>query len=124
MNRAELEKWLGENQERAVALNEVAALLHVVVDASREAVVFSNADELRELRFAIAVLRDVFPSDDDVQRWLRAPMRALAGDAPATLLSAGRVREFVDLAVAEWNRPRISFTTRARQAAPRVTERR
>ena len=120
MNRHELQQWLGESEDRAVALGEIATLLHVVIDASRQSVAFANAQELRELRFAIAVLRDVFPNDEDVRRWLRAPRQAFDCDAPADLLSAGRIRDFVDLAVAEWNRPRASFDLRSREAMARL----
>jgi len=106
MTKNELEQWLGEHKARSVALGEIAEVLHIVMDASRRSLALTGPDELRELRFAVAVLRDVFPNDDDVRAWLTAPARDLNGAAPADLLSAGRVREFVDLTVAEWNRPR------------------
>ena len=120
MNRHELEKWLGESDDRAVALGELAALLHVVIDASRQSVAFTNTQQLRELRFAIAILRDVFPRDEDVRAWLRAPQLALDEESPGDLLSAGRVREFVDLAVAEWNRPRPPVSLRLREVPARL----
>jgi hypothetical protein len=106
MNKRDLEQWLGELDSRSVALNEIAEVLHVVMDASRRSLALNGPDELRELRFALAVLRDVFPHDDAVRAWLATPSRDLHGEAPADLLSVGRVTEFADLAVAEWNRPR------------------
>lgn len=106
MNRKELAQWLGERASTTVALGEIAEVLHVVIDASRRSLAFANAEELRELRFAIAVLRDVFSSDDDLRAWLRAPHDLLDGEAPADLLDDSRVRAFADLAVDEWNRPR------------------
>ena len=106
MNRQELAHWLGESASTSLALGEIAEVLHVVIDASRRSLAFANAEELRELRFAIAVLRDVFSSDDDLRAWLRAPHGLLDGEAPADLLGDGRVRAFADLAVDEWNRPR------------------
>jgi hypothetical protein len=106
MNRKELGQWLGERATATLALGEIAEVLHVVIDASRRSLVLANAEELRELRFAIAVLRDVFSSDDDLRAWVRAPHAGLDGDAPADLLAGSRVREFADLAVDEWNRPR------------------
>ena len=106
MNRQELAQWLGERASTTLALGEIAEVLHVVIGASRRSLAFANAEELRELRFAIAVLRDVFSSDDDLRAWLRAPHALLAGDAPADLLDDSRIRAFADLAVDEWNRPR------------------
>ena len=106
MNRKQLAQWLGETDSESVAFSELAELLHLVLDASRRSLSLAGADELREVRFALAVLRDVFPHDDDVRTWLSAPVPELSGVTPADLLSAGRVRDFVDLAVSEWNRPR------------------
>jgi len=106
MNRQELAQWLGERASTTLALGEIAEVLHVVIDASRRSLAFANADEVRELRFAVAVLRDVFSSDDALRAWLRAPHPALGGDTPADLLANSRVRAFAELAVDEWNRPR------------------
>jgi uncharacterized protein (DUF2384 family) len=105
MNRMQLAQWLGEADAESVAFSEIAELLHLVLDASRRSLALASADELREVRFALAVLRDVFPHDDDVRAWLSAPAPELTGATPADLLSTGRIREFVDLAVTEWNRP-------------------
>jgi uncharacterized protein (DUF2384 family) len=105
MNRMQLAQWLGEADSESVAFSEIAELLHLVLDASRRSLALASADELREVRFALAVLRDVFPHDDDVRAWLSAPAPDLTGATPADLLSTGRIREFVDLAVTEWNRP-------------------
>ena len=106
MDRRQLAQWLGELGSEGVALTEIAELLHFVLDASRQSIALASPDELGELRFALAVLRDVFPRDDDVRAWLVLQSPELNGAMPADLLSAGRIREFVDLAVAEWNKPR------------------
>jgi hypothetical protein len=106
MNRNQLAQWLGEEESESVALSEIAELLHLMLDASRRPLAIAGAEELREVRFALAVLRDVFPHDDAVRAWLTAPASALNGESPADLLSIGRIQEFVDLAVTEWNRPR------------------
>lgn len=105
MDRKQLAQWLGEADSESVALSEIAELLHLVLDASRRSFALAGADELREVRFALAVLRDVFPHDEDVRAWLTAPAPHPSGETPADLLSMGRIREFVDLAVTEWNRP-------------------
>jgi Protein of unknown function (DUF2384) len=112
MNRQELEQWLGDRDARPLVLSDVAEVLHVIIDASRQPVALDDAAALHELRFAIAVLRDVFARDADVRRWLLAPSSAVDGLTPADLLSTGCVREFADLAVAEWNRPRAGHATR------------
>ena len=114
MNKNELAQWLGEHDSRSFALSEIAEVLHIVMDASRRSLALTGPAELRELRFAVAVLRDAFPNDNDVRAWLTTPAVDLDGAAPADLLSSGRVREFVDLAVAEWNRPRGFRATRPR----------
>ena len=117
MNRQELEQWLGDRDSRPLGLSDIAAVLHVIMDASRRPVAVEDADALRELRFAVAVLRDVFGRDEDVRRWLLTPSSAVDGLTPADLLSSGSVPEFVDLAVAEWNRPRVTYRARARALA-------
>ena len=109
MNRHELELWLGDRDARPLALGDIADVLHVIIEASRQPVALDDAGALRELRFAVAVLRDVFARDEDVRRWLLAPSTAVDGLTPADLLSSGCVREFTDLAVAEWNRPRAVY---------------
>jgi hypothetical protein len=106
MNRAELEHWLGELSSEAVPFAQIADVLHILVEASRRSVAIADAGELRELCFAVTVLRDVFPDDTRIRSWLRTPLAAIDGVAPADLVAAGRIHEFADLAVVEWNRPR------------------
>lgn len=120
MNKKELEQWLGELDSRSVALSDIAEVLHLMLDASRRSLALAGADELRELRFALAVLRDVFPHDDSVRTWLTTSVPELQGAVPADLLSSGRIRDFADLAVAEWNRPRTSRPLRNRAMLARV----
>ena len=118
MNRQELEQWLGDRDSRPLELSDIAAVLHVIMEASRRPVALDDADALRELRFSVAVLRDVFSRDEDVRRWLLTPSRAVDGLTPADLLSSGAMSEFVELAVAEWNRPRPRYPARAYALAP------
>lgn len=110
MNRYELEQWLGDRDARPLVLGDVAEVLHVIIELSRQPVAVDDPEALRELRFAVAVLRDAFACDEDVRRWLLAPSAAVDGLTPAELLSSGCVREFTDLAVAEWNRPRAVYS--------------
>lgn len=115
MTRHELEQWLGEADADSIAWGDVAEILHIVVEASRRSLAIADTVELRELRFAVAVLRDVFPKDSGVRAWLRSPSADMSGMTPADLLSGGRVREFAELAVMEWNRPRVSTIARRRE---------
>lgn len=114
MNREELEQWLDASEVRTLGLGELAHVLHVAVDARRDSVALANVAELQSLRFAIAVLRDVFSSDEGVRGWLTSPSPALDGVAPIELLAAGRVHELADLAVNEWNRPRAGSASSRR----------
>lgn len=113
MNRQELEQWLGDRDARPLASSDIAEVLHVTIGAPRPLVAATSASALHELRFAVAVLRDAFACDEDVRRWLLAPSRVADGLTPADLLSSGCVREFADLAVAEWNRPRAAYGARS-----------
>ena len=114
MDKQQLEQWLGDLDSRSVALHEIAEILHVVLDASRSSLALADGEELRALCFAFAVLRDVFPRDEDIRGWLIRPWTGADGVTPASLLSLGRVSEFCDLAVAEWNHPRASAASRYR----------
>ena len=124
MNRQELEQWLGDRGTRPLALSDIAEVLHVIIEASRQPVALDDAGALHELRFAVAVLRDAFACDEDVRRWLLAPSRAADGLTPADLLSSGCVREFADLAVVEWNRPRAVYAPRLESSRERRLEHR
>lgn len=124
MNRRELEQWLGDRDGRPLVLSDVAEVLHVIMDASRQPVALEDADALRELRFAVTVLRDAFQRDEDVRRWLLAPSGAVDGLTPADVLASGCVREFADLAILEWNRPRAAHASRAEPTRGRRLEHR
>jgi hypothetical protein len=122
ITREQLEEWLGEADSGAVAWGEILDILHVVLEASRRALAIADTQDLRDLRFAVAVLRDVFPTDARVRDWLNQPSADLHGVAPADLVSAGRFSDFADLAIAEWNRPRRSTLERVpRYKAPALT---
>lgn len=112
MDRQQLAQWLGEMEAEPVSFGKIAEVLHLVVDASRRPLALAGVEEVRELRLALTILRDVFAHDADVRAWLAAPMSELSGATPADLLSAGQIRQFVDLAVTEWNRPRAFRQTR------------
>lgn len=106
MNRQELQQWLGAADSAGLAFDDVAEVLHLVLDASRKPLAIADAEELRTLHFTLVVLRDAFVTDADVRNWLGQPLAILGGSSPADLLSEGRVDELAELAIQEWNRPR------------------
>jgi hypothetical protein len=105
MNRQDLEQWLGAVDSSGLEFDEVAEVLQLLLGASRRSLAIAGAEELGTLRFALAVLRDVFATDADVRDWLTRPSALLDGRSPADLLSAGRIDELADLAVGAWNQP-------------------
>jgi antitoxin Xre/MbcA/ParS-like protein len=56
----------------------------------------------RSLGFAIAMLRDIYGSDEEIRDWLGRPAREL-GAKPIDLLRAGNVRDVESLLVRHWN---------------------
>ena len=54
-------------------------------------------------RFVLAVLRDLFASDVDVQIWLTTPRAELGGASARELMTTPRVREVESLVVHLWN---------------------
>lgn len=53
--------------------------------------------------FVLAVLRDMYEHETDVERWLNAPHVEFAGRSAVELLSAGRVTDVERLLVEHWN---------------------
>ena len=101
-----LEQWLCDPALPLPSLSEIAETFGVgfaVVDADDE-------ERLaRGLRLSLAILRDVFPTDEALRRWLRAPSFELGGDRPFDLLLAGHAERLELCAVRAWNRMSQSF---------------
>jgi hypothetical protein len=53
--------------------------------------------------FVLAVLRDIYADESDVERWLNTPHNELGGRAAVDLLSAGRVTDVESVLVHQWN---------------------
>jgi hypothetical protein len=53
--------------------------------------------------FVLAVLRDIYTDESDVERWLHTPHNELGGRAAVDMLSAGRIREVESVLVQHWN---------------------
>ncbi len=54
-------------------------------------------------RFVMAVLRDMYPDDREILRWLNESRPELGGDCARTLLTTERASEIESLVVREWN---------------------
>ena len=103
----ELERWLCDPSNQGPDIEEVARVFDVHFEARSPAE--ADAIALR-LRLALAVLRDVFPTDDAIRRWLRGPKLELGGERPLDLLLAGRAERLEVCAIREWNRATRVFT--------------
>ena len=63
----------------------------------------SLSEGAQSRRFVLAVLRDLFPNDIDVQLWLTTPRPELRGVAARELLTSHRIGEVEALVVRLWN---------------------
>ena len=100
VRREELERWLCGPGSPVPSFDGMASLFGLCFDAP----VCDAATMPHRLRFAAAVLRDAFPTDAAVRRWLRTPAAELDGERPLDLLLRGHVERLEELAVDVWNR--------------------
>jgi hypothetical protein len=104
MRRSELAAWLCGPDAVVPPRERVLAALGLPAGA---------AASPESLRFVLAVLRDLYPGDLDVRRWLRLRRAELGGSRPADLLLAGRIAEVEELAVADWHTPEAAESVTA-----------
>lgn len=64
----------------------------------------SLSESAQSRRFVLAVLRDLFPNDIDVQIWLTTPRAELRGASARELLTSDRIGDVESLVVRLWNR--------------------
>jgi hypothetical protein len=96
----ELAQWLSSARTPAPRRDDLAAIgLAVAGLTERECSALAQ-----RLRFTLAVLRDVFPADLDVRRWMHTPSTERCGERPLDVLLSGRIDQLERLAVGEWNR--------------------
>ena len=114
MNRNELQTWLCGPDAPILTQAEIATLLGVPADSLRDTTLLRVSTRLDGLRFALAVLRDTFATDDDVRRWLGAPRPELGGSRASDLLLGGRTRPVEDLAVDAWRRASLVLASGTR----------
>ena len=53
--------------------------------------------------FVLAVLRDMYEHETDVERWLNTPHVELGGRSAVDLISAGRITDVETVLVEHWN---------------------
>lgn len=121
MTKQELEMWLCGPDAPVLAPAEIAAALGLSMQDVGDSTFLRAADRLRGLCFTVAVLRDLFPTDEDVRAWMRRPHLELNGRRPIDVMRAGGVRAVGELASEHWRRPGVAFTYAG--ARERVVER-
>lgn len=97
---AELARWLLDPAAPAPSLEDLAVAFGLHLRAPQGA---SPSALPRRLHFALAVLRDTFPDDAAVRRWLRRPAAFLGGERPLDALLHGRIDRLEAVAVRAWN---------------------
>jgi hypothetical protein len=103
MERDELEQWLCGPDTLPLSPIAAAEALGLPADALEDTTLLRTAACVRALQLTLAVLRDVFPADLDVWRWLETPRRELGGMTARSAMVAGRCGEVERLAVDAWN---------------------
>ena len=103
MDKRMLEQWLCGDPAPPPAPAAVAAALGLPADEMTDTTYLRTVTRVRSMRFTLAVLHDVFPTDADVWAWLREPRAELSGLSPRQALLHGRVDLVEHLAVRAWN---------------------
>jgi hypothetical protein len=103
MERDELEQWLCGADSDLLSPLAAAEALGLPADALEDTTLLRTIARVRALQLTLAVLRDVFPADLDVWRWLETPRRELGGMTARAAIVAGRGSDVERLAVAVWN---------------------
>ena len=105
MTRQELEMWLCGPDAPVLAPADIAAALGLSMQDVGDSTLLRAADRLRGLCFTVAVLRDLYPTDEEVRAWMRRPHLELNGRRPIDVVRAGGVRPVGELAAEHWRRP-------------------
>ena len=103
MERDELEQWLCGPDTVPPSPTAAAEALGLPADALEDTTLLRTLARVTALQLTLAVLRDLFPADLDVWRWLETPRRELGGMTARSALVAGRCSEVERLAVDAWN---------------------
>lgn len=103
MTTQELERWLcgvdGAGEGRVC----IERVLDVPLVTFVESVLPEVPDEPSQLRFTVALLRDIFCNDGDARHWLGSPHIELGDRRPLDLFAAGHIAAVETLLVREWH---------------------
>jgi hypothetical protein len=91
-----LRAWLAPSPEDFISDSD----LRLVLGIDPEAI---SPSDRESMLFALALLRDVYADDRDVERWLLQPRPEFGGATAANLLRGGEVHVIETLLVREWN---------------------
>lgn len=103
MERDQLEQWLCGPDVIPAPPREVAAALGLPVEELADTTTLRTLASVRSLRLTLAVLRDAFADDTDVDAWLDTPDDALDGASPRDAIIVGRTFDVEALAIDVWN---------------------
>jgi hypothetical protein len=103
MDRLELERWLCDYAVAPTPPAVIATALGLPAGTFADTTLLRVACRVRSLRLTLELLRDTFPDDADVRRWLWTPHDGLDGWTPRLALMQGRVEAVTSLAVQAWN---------------------
>ena len=110
-----LKQWLCDPATPAPSLEEIEEAFDVRFGA-REAE--EAGDLASRLQLTLAILRDLFPTDAAVRRWLRAPQLKLGGERPLDLLLAARIARLEQCALHAWSSASQSLTSFGDDSCP------
>ena len=102
MDRDELIRWLCDPDALPPSPSMVAQALGLPAAELADTTLLRVANRVESLRVTLAVLRDAFPADVDVWRWLETPRVELAGASPREVLVSGPTT-VESLAIQTWN---------------------
>lgn len=110
-----LKRWLCDPASPAPTLQEIEEAFDVRFGV-RES---KEADDLASrLELTVATLRDLFPTDAAVRRWLRAPHFDLGGERPMDLLLGLRLARLEQCALQAWSSASQSVTSFGDDSCP------
>ena len=103
MDQLELERWLCDYALTPPPPAVIATALGLPAGKLADSTLLRVASRVRALRLILEILRDMFPDDEEVRRWLWTPHDGLDGWTPRLALMQGRVELVASLAVEAWN---------------------
>ena len=103
MERDQLEQWLCGPDVLPASPCLVATALGLPAELLADTTLLRTLSSIRSLRLTLAVLRDTFADDADLESWLDDPREALDGASPCEAILMGRATDVEALAIETWN---------------------